>query len=145
MAKFWAHGTQITFNSIPIGGCTAIDLPAQTKDEVEVTSHDSQGWREFTPGLRDGGTVSLTCRLKPNDVGQQALWANFNSNNETGTVVITLPLDPEDVTSPPLAQVTFTFSAYVSETGGSAPFDDAGEATFTLRIEREVTRSDVSV
>lgn len=138
--KFWCHGTQVLFDSVPIGGLTAIGLPDQSKEEVEVTSHDSEGWREFVPGLRDGGSVSLTARIKPSDPGQQALHANFNSDGSTGDVVISLPPDPEDSDN----VVSFSFEAFVMDTGGSAPFDGAGEFTWTLRISGLVQRSDVS-
>jgi hypothetical protein len=137
MAKFWAHGATISFNSIDIGGCTAIGVPDQSREEVELTAHDSLGWREFVDGLRDGGTCSITARMDPEDMGQIELIQNFNARNVAGEVVITLPID-----SP---VYTISFDAFVLDTGGSLPFDDAAEVTYTLRIKREVTFSWVSV
>lgn len=138
--KFWAHGTEITFGSVKIGGCTSIGLPERSKEEVEITSHDSQGWREFVAGLRDGGTVALTCRLRPSDEGQRALAANFAADGEEEETVITLPPDPENSDF----QLTFTFQSFVLDDGGEAPFDDAGEVTYTLRISGPVQRNDLS-
>jgi predicted secreted protein len=139
--KFWAHGTTVTFGSVAIGGLIAVGLPAQSKEEVELTDHGSAGWREFVPGLRDGGNVTLGMRLKPSDVGQAALRANFTADGVTEEVVITLPGDPENSEF----QLTFTFDAYVQDIGGEAPFDGAGDYTATLRIDGVVTTNDPSV
>ena len=133
---FWAHGTTITFGGTKIGKPTSIGLPEQSKEEVEITSHDSEGWREFVAGLRDGGTVALTCRIDPEDAGQEALWTNFNADAVTEETVITLP-EHEG------SNLTLTFNSWVLDTGGDAPFDDAGEITFTLRLTGLVTRANV--
>lgn len=138
--KFWAHGTVVTFDSVPIGGLTEVGLPEESKEEVEVTSHDSEGWREFTPGLRDGGTVALTMRIRPSDAGQMALRANFRADGETAETVITLPPDPENSGF----QLTATFMAFVMDLGGGLPFDDAGERTVTLRIDGPIAYNDIS-
>lgn len=135
---FWAHGTTIVFNEIKIGKPTSIGLPEQSKEEVETTSHDSEGWREFVAGLRDGGTVALTCRIDPDDAGQEELWTNFNADGDTSKeTVITLPEYGG-------SNLTLTFDSWVIDTGGDAPFDDAGEITFTLRITGLVTRANVA-
>ena len=138
---FWAHGSTLTVDSIPVGGITSLGLPEQSKEEVEITAHDSEGWREFVAGLRDGGRVALTMRVRATDPGQQHLFANFLSDNVNMECVIGVPEDPEVSDS----AFTLTFDAFVLDTGGSLPFDDAGEITYTLRIKRLVTHSLVSV
>lgn len=139
MAKFWAHGTEMSVDSVDVGGMTALSLPEQSREQVELTSHDSDGWREFVDGLRDGGTVSVTCRFDPEDAGQAALLGNFNTRNTNLACIITLPSDAGSGT------FTLSFSAFVLDTGGNLPFDEAGEATFTLKIDGLVTFSWVSV
>jgi predicted secreted protein len=135
MPGFWAHGTTIEFGGVKIGKPTSIGLPEQSKEEVEVTSHDSMGWREFVAGLRDGGTCAITCRIDPEDQGQDELWSNFNADGDTAEVtVITLPEYQGN-------HLTLTFNSWVLDTGGEAPFDDAGEITFTLRLTGLVTRA----
>jgi predicted secreted protein len=132
-----AHGSTVTFDSTAVGGLTSIGLPDQSKEEVEITSHDSAGWREFLPGLRDGGTVTLAGRLIPGDAGQNALDTNYNSDNTVVEVVITTAADSASNV------VTYTFDAYVSATGGELPYDDAAEVNWTLRIDGEVAKSSV--
>jgi hypothetical protein len=139
MAKFWAHGTEMMVDSTPIGGMTALSLPQQSREQVELTAHDSEGWREFVDGLRDGGTVSVTCRFDPEDAGQAALLANFNTRNTMMACVVTLPDDAGS------GDFSISFDAFVLDTGGSLPFDQAGEATFTLKIDGLVDFAWVSV
>lgn len=48
----------ITFTAV--SAATSIGFPAPEIDEIEVTNHDSAGgYREFLPGLKDGGTVDF--------------------------------------------------------------------------------------
>lgn len=138
---FWAHGTTVTIDSAGIGGLTGVGFPEQSKEEVETTAHDSEGWREFVAGLRDGGSVALAMRIRSTDTGQQALWANFNQNNVNAEFVIGVPADPEISDS----EFTLSFTGFVIDTGGDLPFDDAGEQTYTIRITGVVTHSLVSV
>jgi predicted secreted protein len=129
-----AHGSTLFFDSIYVSGLTSISLPDQSKDPIEVTSHDSAGWRERVAGLRDGGTITLGARLVPEDAGQQALDDNFNSDVDVD-IVITAPPDSNS------NQVSWTFQGNVSATGGELPFDDAAEVSYTIQIKREVTRA----
>jgi len=62
-------GTGETFDDI--AEVLDIDGPNQTRDSIEVTSHDSGGWREFIGGLRDGGEVSFSVNLIP---GESTQW-----------------------------------------------------------------------
>jgi predicted secreted protein len=138
MPAFSAHGSSVTFDSVPVGGLTTISLPDQTKDEIEVTSHDSQGWREFVAGLRDGGRVTLAARLVPENAGQQALDANFDENGDVAReVVITTAPDRDSNVR------IYTFQAYVSNTGGELPFDDAAEVNWELRITGLVEKNSI--
>ncbi len=133
MPAISAHGSTVTFGSFNVGGLTSIGLPDQSKETVEVTAHDSGGWRERLPGLRDGGTVTLAGRVVPDDAGQQALDDNYNSGEVVG-VVIESALDADS------NNVTWSFDAYVSATGGTLPFDEAAEINWTLQIDGEVAR-----
>ena len=43
-----------------VSNATSIGFPAPEIDEIEITNHDSTGgYREFLPGLKDGGTVDF--------------------------------------------------------------------------------------
>lgn len=133
MPAISAHGSTLLFDSILVGGLTSIGLPDQTKETVEVTAHDSGGWRDRLPGLRDGGTVTIAARIVPDDAGQQALDDNYNSGDVVGVVIETAPDEDSNV-------VSWEFDAYVSATGGDLPFDDAADINWTLQIVGAVTR-----
>ncbi|WP_068115232.1 hypothetical protein [Tropicimonas marinistellae] len=56
--------TSTSFTAIP--RCTAVVLPVTETEYVETTDLDSPGnFREYKPGLRDGGTVTLPMRYTP--------------------------------------------------------------------------------
>lgn len=140
MAKFLAKGSTVTFNSQAIGNVRNITLPDASKEEVDVTDHDSTGiYREFLPGLADPGTATLECNYNPTDAGQQALVANFGATGNTAKeVVITLP-----PASSSTGAATVTFDAFVQSKPGELPGADAAAATrtFNLRVTGGVTET----
>lgn len=139
MAKFWAHGTSVSFGGTDIGGVTSIGLPDQSRGEVDITDADSSGVMELLPGLVDNGSIELEMRYDPDDAGQQALEAGIaGSVTSPSSTVITLP-SAAAATSP----VTLTFDAFVSALGGDLPqtSDDAPSRTATLRISGNITIS----
>lgn len=138
MPKFAAQGTSLTFNSIDIANIRNISGPDASKEEVDVTDHDSTA-REFIPGLKDYGTLTLECNYNPNDPGQQALRANFEGTSQTGV---------ECVLTPPAAAsssgtLTLTFNAFVQTMPTEFPGTDVAPATrtFTLRLTGAVTEA----
>jgi hypothetical protein len=138
----FAHGTQMSIDSTPIGGLRQISFPTEEKALVETTDHDSGGDREYVPGLRDGGTVDLEYLTESTDDGQQALWANYGSaTNAVASFVITVPGNP-DVTSD---EFTLSFQGFVTSRGGSLPFDEVASQTTSIKITGPVTHSLVSV
>jgi predicted secreted protein len=140
MPALSAHGSTVSFDSELIGGLTTIGLPDEEKEEIEITSHDSQGVREFVAGLRDSGTATLGMRLIPGNAGQDALRTNYNATgNPTVEVVITLPAQAG------IGQLMLTFNAYCSSLGGGLPYDDAAERSAGLRISGAVTETLLSV
>lgn len=135
MAEFFAHGTTITFGGTAIGGLETITLPDQSKDDIDVTNHDSAGDREYLPGLREGGVVALTGKLLAEDAGQDALRTNFDAGATTATVVITL------AAAAAATAVTYTFTGYVNGLGGEAPFDDAGAFSASIKVASAVVKA----
>lgn len=135
MAKYHAHGASVTIGGTAIGGMATIGLPDETRGEVEVTDHDSGGDREYLPGLRDAGSVTLEGRHDPEDTGQVALRTNYNGS-ASAQVVITLP-GASATTSP----VTYTFDAFVTALGGelAGDGDDPGNFSATLKVDGAVT------
>ena len=132
MAKFLAKGSTVVFNSLTIGSVASITLPDASKEEVDVTTHDSTGvYREFLAGLADPGTVTLECMYDPDDAGQQELVDNFNAaGNTVEQCRITLPA------AAAVSTITVTFDAFVQAMPGDLPGTTAAPATrtFTLRV-----------
>lgn len=138
----FAHGTQVTIDSTPIGGLRDIDGPQEEKELVDVTDHDSGGDREYVPGLRDGGTLDLTYLVESTDSGQQALWANYGDNtNPAAAFVITVPADPTISGS----DFTISFNGFVISRSPTFPHEDVAAQSVSIKITGPVTHSLVSV
>lgn len=136
MPAFNAHGSSVLFASVAVGGLTSIGLPDESKEDVETTSHDSQGWRQYLPGLRDGGTVTLGARLVPDDAGQQALDDNYDGDEVVEVVISAAPDSESNVR-------TYTFSAHVKSRGGELPYDDVAERHWVLKVDGVVTQNSI--
>ncbi len=57
-----------------------IPLPEMERDTLDVTSHDSDVWREFIGGLKNGGTMAVAGRFIDDDQ-VSVIWDAFNSND----------------------------------------------------------------
>lgn len=132
----FAHGTTLSIGGTAIGGLNNIGLPDESKDDVEITDHDSDGDREFTPGLRDGGTIAFDGNHDVADAGQLALVTNFDADSTTAAFVITLPGGT--------GARTYSFTGYVNAMGGDAPFDDRATLTGSIKVTGAVTKGTVS-
>lgn len=136
---FVPHGTTLTFDSSDVGGLMSISLPSEVKGDVETTTNDSAFQRTYIPGLRDGGTVTVNCRLIPGDAGQAKLRTNYEANAEVVSAVITLP----DQATTDSTVTTYTFDCYVNALGGDLPqdADDTAMFTATLKVAGAVTEA----
>jgi predicted secreted protein len=130
--SIFAHGTTFSIASTAVGGLTGISLPDQSRDAVEVTDHGSTGNRDFIPGLRDGGTVTLEGEQRPADAGQLALRTNYEAASTVATCIITLPVTPA---------VTYTFSGFVTAMGGDNPHDDKATFSASVKVTGAVVRA----
>jgi len=144
MAGMSAHGTQIYWstdvdpNPGPIAGTivgeiTSLSGPTTTVDTIDVTSHDSEGWREFVAGLGDFGELRFDINFHPAyaDNNQMNLFEDM-VNNTMRWVTIQIPADPNWV--PPTGPYYFWCPAYCIGFEISAPFDDKLSASITLKL-----------
>ncbi|TVS15197.1 MAG: hypothetical protein EA417_13800 [Gammaproteobacteria bacterium] len=124
---FFPHGTTVTIDGVEIKGLLDVPVPSFSKTEVETTAHGD--WtRTFVPGLADAGTMTLPTRMIPDDAGQLALQANLEAEDDIAEFVVTLPdhVDP---------QLTWTFDGYVSNGGGTLPWENsAASRDWEIRI-----------
>ena len=112
-------------------------MPERVRGEVETTDGESAFTREFLPGLRDGGSVTLEGRHDPDDAGQEALEDNWEADQDVETIFITLPTRARtSLTSKVRADVFVT--AWSVDLPQEA--DEAATFSCTLKVADEVTK-----
>jgi predicted secreted protein len=131
----FAHGTTVTFGAATIGGITSVTPFDESRDSLETTVHSSLKVRSYIPGLQDGGDITIEGRLLTGDAGQIALKTNLDGGAPASLVV----------TYPGTASNRFTVSAFVTGYSSSAPFDDVGTFTCTLKCAGKVAVSSFSL
>jgi predicted secreted protein len=105
-----------------------IDGPNQEREQIEVTSHSSEGWREYIAGLRDGGEVSFPVNMVPSE--QDDLRALYDSG-ESANYKILYPNGWKDA-----------FAGILTSWGTKSPVDGAVTDEIKIKISGEVTRSE---
>lgn len=128
MPKVKASGTTITFNAKAIGGLNSIGEISPSSDEIDVTTLDSAGYKEFIQGLKDSGELPLKGFLIKGDVGQVELRTGFGSGTPSA-VLVTFP----DSTAVSFTAYVKSFTIGAAETNGAVGFGA------TLRITGAVT------
>lgn len=76
---------------------TTVPAPQFSADDIEVTSMDSGGIKEFISGLKEGNEIEFIMNDVPSDPGQQALEAAADAF-ENGTIIIYVPKVAKSVT-----------------------------------------------
>lgn len=132
------HGTTASVGGSDVGGLIAVSVPDRSKGEAETTDTGSGGDRSYIPGLREGGSVELTFRHDPDDAGQTALETNYDADDATVEIIITLPASATSASG----SRTYTFDAFVT-TPPSGELDligdEAAEQSATLKVAGPVT------
>lgn len=106
-----------------VGEVLSISLPSLSKDTVDATHMESaDAFREYIPGLKDGGEVSVEVNLVPGSATTTAALADFASD-VVGYYKIIFPDDTE-----------WAFAAICTGFEGEAPLDDKMTATFTYKV-----------
>lgn len=110
-----------------------ISGPDMTKNEIDVTAHDSPDkFMEFLGGLRDGGSVTFDINWDPAETTQQPLLADFEDDDDPRDYMITYP----DTS-------TTEFSAVVTGWSTSAPVDGKLTASVTMKVSGKPTTTPV--
>lgn len=118
-------GTKLKRGEAYVAKLLNITPPEMNRDDIDVTNHDSPDeYREYIPGLKDGGEVPIQGHLIPGNTTQASLLAALDIN-EPEEWSIEFPSDPA---------CTVTFMGYVKAFKvGDAPID--GTMTFTATIK----------
>ena len=62
-----AQGTKLKIGANSIAELTSIGGLSLSADTIDVTTLDSDGYREFIQGMKDGGEVSISGYFNPAD------------------------------------------------------------------------------
>lgn len=128
-----AQGTVLKFTpkggtQVVVGKLTSVGEIAPDSEEIDVTTLDSEGYREYIQGFRDSGEVELSGFHEKDDAGQKALRAAYASG-EAGAVEVCFPDD-----------TSAAFTAFVKGYSlGNAEVDGAVGFGAVLRISGKVT------
>jgi predicted secreted protein len=119
------HGTKLLRDETEVARLLNISPPEVTRDDMDVTDHDSpDGYKEYIPGLKDGGEVSIEGHLIPTDDTQKGLLAAVDINEP----------EPWTIEFPTVPKLRIAFDGYVKSCKvGDAPVD--GVMTFTAAIK----------
>lgn len=125
MSKSNSVGTQFKIGTAAVGGLTSVGGIEINADKIDVTALDnSTGYREYLPGFKDTGEVSLEGFLDGADSGQEAMYSALDANT----------LSNFSIVFPTAINKTWSFSGYVTGFSTSADVGDAikFEATVTV-------------
>lgn len=125
-------GSPETFTTV--AEILTLPFPKLSHETIEVTNHSStEGWREFIPGLKDGGEFSVDINYLPTDA---------THNNTTGLLynlsVTNGKANYQIVMSNALA-TTWTFAALVTGFEADASIDGQLKATVTFKLTGKPT------
>jgi predicted secreted protein len=82
-------GTKLKIGANSISELTSIGGLDLSADTIETTTLDSEGWRTFMQGLKDGGEVGVSGFFNPADTnGQKAMLDAFNNGILTGFTIL---------------------------------------------------------
>jgi hypothetical protein len=127
-AALAAFGTLLKRDTVTIAEVTKLDLPNLKLDTADVTSHDSNGWREFIGLLKDGGTFSADINYVPGTATHKNATGGLLADLVAGTSAEYSIVIPDSPSS------TWTFDALVTDFKASAPVDGKLAATVTFKV-----------
>jgi predicted secreted protein len=122
---FASLGTKLRIGVNNIAELTEVTGVELTADNVDVTSHDSNGWRSYIPtGLKDAGEISISGFFNPGDtLGQIALNTSFYE----GSILDYTIIFPNSV-------ATWSCKGMVSNIGTAATLEDPASFSATIKL-----------
>lgn len=136
MAKSRSVGTKLLIEpksgdaDVAVGGLKSISGIDVNADEVEVTDMgNTDGYREYLPGFKDGGEVPVSGYMDGEDGGQDRMYELL----ESGDVVNCKIQFPAKIGK------TWSFKAGVTKFTTSAEVDDAITFDATLKVSGKPT------
>lgn len=115
-------GTKLKKGSTEISELTSIGGLDLSADTIDTTTLDSDGWRTFIQGFKDGGEVSISGYFDPTK--HQGLLTDFESGTESA-YTIEFPAE---------LGAKWSFNAVVTAYSTSAELEDAVAFEATLKV-----------
>lgn len=107
-----------------------ISGPSVSRDSIETTHHGSTGgYREYLPGLRDGGEVTVDINWDNSEGSHADIYGQITSSQTAN----------EDYRVNFSGGATFTFSGHVTAFDVTAPLDDRLTASLTIKLSGQPT------
>jgi hypothetical protein len=127
------HGVFSTYTTIP--GVKKISGPETKFDLLDVTSHDSAGWREYIPGLHDGDMIAADLFWNP----VNAVHILLRSDCDTGLLGSTKVIFPDPSAGSPGTGATVTCTTYIQTVSPKADVGQPLEASIKIKITGQPT------
>lgn len=128
MAKSRSVGTTFTVDSTKVGALSSIEGVSVSSETTDVTDMgNTDGYKEYLGGFKDGGDVPLSGFLDPDDSGQQAMYNAFE-DQETHAFVISFPNG-----------ASWAFSGVVTEFKTAASTDSAITFDSSVKVSGKPT------
>lgn len=115
-----------------IANVTNISGPSRERESIETTAHDSADqYREYIPGLKDGGEVTFDLNYDPSETTAGDLDDDFEEQVNRNYQLVILP-NTED-------EHTWDVTGHFTSLGDEFPHDDKMERSVTLKISGKPT------
>lgn len=122
--------TAVTYTTLE--NVKSIELAGIETAQVEITNFGSNGMREYTPGLKDGGTVSINMLVDAGDTQDNMIFG-LTQNQTNASLRVTIP-------NTTATALEITYEGFVTSYTPSVDFENVGEATMEFKVS-SVSRS----
>lgn len=110
-----------------------ISGPSMSADTIDVSTRDTNNWKKFIAGMRDGGEVTFDCVYDPAQTTHSASAAGGMVTLLAAGTVGSFRLTFADEST------TVTFDGIVTAFEPSDPMNDAQTADVTIKVSGELT------
>jgi len=119
---------------------TNIGGPGLTQEMIDVTSHESADWRDYIPGIAEGGEVTLDINYIPDNASHDAVAGLLKDFEDQIDGTLSTPRNYQLVFPDPSATV-WEFAAWISgfEPTANASGTEKLGASVTLKITGQPT------
>ena len=124
---------------VQVSNIKDVSGPDLSRGDVDATSHDSaDGWREFFPGLADGGTFSFPMGLDPTE-GVQVGGAGTGLLGDLDRDGCTMPAWEITLNNCGATIAKWTFDGYVNGFSNAYPLEGINTVDVSVKVTGKPT------